>query len=177
MLRYSLGIKTLRLRTVIRERIGALGAALIWEFPEIMGTFVGVPIIRIIVYWGLYWGPLLLGNYHFLLGEHFETYKLRTLSMSLPKTDMLRRCPLQIPWIHIVITGFRVLWLCLPGRVAPWARCRLFMVDAYPKGQTPQKYNPCLRNPTWAPSISTYVKGPCLEKSSFPIPIHMRKQY
>ena len=29
-----------------------------------MGTFLGVPIIRIIVYWGLYWGPLILGNYH-----------------------------------------------------------------------------------------------------------------
>ena len=29
-----------------------------------MGTFLGVPIIRIIIYWGLYWGPLILGNYH-----------------------------------------------------------------------------------------------------------------
>ena len=27
------------------------------------GTFLGVPIIRTIVYWGLYWGPLILGNY------------------------------------------------------------------------------------------------------------------
>ena len=24
----------------------------------------GVPIIRTIVFWGLYWGPLILGNYH-----------------------------------------------------------------------------------------------------------------
>ena len=30
------------------------------------GTFFGVPIIRIIVSWGLYWGPLVLGNYHFI---------------------------------------------------------------------------------------------------------------
>ena len=29
-----------------------------------MGTFLVVPIIRIIIYWGLYWGPLILGNYH-----------------------------------------------------------------------------------------------------------------
>ena len=29
-----------------------------------MGTFLGVPIIRTIVYLGLYWGPLILGNYH-----------------------------------------------------------------------------------------------------------------
>ena len=36
-----------------------------WGFPKIRGTFLGVPIIRIriIVYWGLYWGPLILGNY------------------------------------------------------------------------------------------------------------------
>ena len=33
-------------------------------FPRIRGTFLGVPIIGIIIYWGLYWGPLILGNYH-----------------------------------------------------------------------------------------------------------------
>ena len=33
-------------------------------FPNIRGIFLGVPIIRSIVYWGLYWGPLILGNYH-----------------------------------------------------------------------------------------------------------------
>ena len=35
-----------------------------WGFPKIRGTFLGVPIIRTIVYWGLYWGPPILGNYH-----------------------------------------------------------------------------------------------------------------
>ena len=30
------------------------------------GTSSGVPIIRIIVYWGLYWGHLILGNFHIL---------------------------------------------------------------------------------------------------------------
>ena len=34
----------------------------IWEFPKIRGTFLGVPIIRILVYWGLYWGPLIFGK-------------------------------------------------------------------------------------------------------------------
>ena len=34
-----------------------------WGFPKIRGTIMGVPIIRIIVYWGLYWGTLILGNY------------------------------------------------------------------------------------------------------------------
>ena len=30
---------------------------LIWGFPKIRGTILGVPIIRTIVFWGLYWGP------------------------------------------------------------------------------------------------------------------------
>ena len=35
------------------------------EFPKIRSTFFwGVPKIRIIGYWGLYEGPLALGNYH-----------------------------------------------------------------------------------------------------------------
>ena len=29
----------------------------IWEFPKIKGTILGVPIIRTIVFWGLYWDP------------------------------------------------------------------------------------------------------------------------
>ena len=31
---------------------------------KIRGTFLGAPILRIIIFWGLYWGPLILGNYH-----------------------------------------------------------------------------------------------------------------
>ena len=32
---------------------------------RIRGTFfLGGPIIRIIIYWGLYWGPPIMGNYH-----------------------------------------------------------------------------------------------------------------
>ena len=30
----------------------------IWGFPKSRGTILGVPIIRIIVFWGLYWVPL-----------------------------------------------------------------------------------------------------------------------
>ena len=33
-------------------------------FPKIGGTILGVSIIRTIVYWGLNWGPLILGKYH-----------------------------------------------------------------------------------------------------------------
>ena len=37
---------------------------LIWGCPKIRGTSLGVPILRTVVFWGLYWGPLNLGHYH-----------------------------------------------------------------------------------------------------------------
>ena len=36
----------------------------IWGFPKIRGTFLGVPIIRTVVFLRLYWGSPILGNYH-----------------------------------------------------------------------------------------------------------------
>ena len=36
----------------------------LWGCPKIRGTLLGVPMIRIIVLWDLYWGPLILGSYH-----------------------------------------------------------------------------------------------------------------
>ena len=38
----------------------------IWEFPKIRGVLLGFPIIRIIVFWGLCWGPPILGNSHMI---------------------------------------------------------------------------------------------------------------
>ena len=35
-------------------------------FPELGVTFWGVPNIRTIVFWGLYWDPPILGNYQIL---------------------------------------------------------------------------------------------------------------
>ena len=32
-------------------------------FPKLGVPFLGVPMIRTIVFWGLYWGPLILGKY------------------------------------------------------------------------------------------------------------------
>ena len=32
--------------------------------PKIRGTFLAVPIIRIIILGGLYWVPTIWGNYH-----------------------------------------------------------------------------------------------------------------
>ena len=48
-------------------RVGEDLTRLIWGFTKIRGTILGVPIvpiIRIIIFWGLHWGPLILGNYH-----------------------------------------------------------------------------------------------------------------
>ena len=33
-------------------------------FPKLGIPFLGVPMMRTILYWGLYWGTLILGNYH-----------------------------------------------------------------------------------------------------------------
>ena len=44
---------------------------MIWGFPKIWGTILGVPIIRTIVFLGLHWGPLILGNYHLVWGLGF----------------------------------------------------------------------------------------------------------
>ena len=36
---------------------------IMWRFPKVTGTVLGVPMTRII-YWDLDWGPLTLGNHH-----------------------------------------------------------------------------------------------------------------
>ena len=46
-----------RCRT-ITQVLDVHSSVTIWGFPKIRGTLLGVPIIRVIVYWGLYWGPL-----------------------------------------------------------------------------------------------------------------------
>ena len=38
------------------------------NFPKLGGTFLGVPIFRIIVCWGLCWGPVFLGTTRFSTG-------------------------------------------------------------------------------------------------------------
>ena len=35
--------------------------------PKIRDTFLGFPIYRTIVFWGLYWGPPIFGNYHLIV--------------------------------------------------------------------------------------------------------------
>ena len=50
------------------------GSSSNWGFPETMGTFLGAPIVRIMVYWG----PPFLGNYQIYL-------EFKLLSLSVPR--------------------------------------------------------------------------------------------
>ena len=34
------------------------------SYSGFMGTILGVPTVRIIAYWALYWGPIILGHCH-----------------------------------------------------------------------------------------------------------------
>ena len=54
------------------RRLGSKSLDKIWEFAKIRGTILGVPIIRVVVCWGLYWGPPILGNYH--MGGGVQNY-------------------------------------------------------------------------------------------------------
>ena len=45
------------------------------DFPKLGVPCLGVPLIRTIVYWGLYWGPLILGSYH--MGRSIRESSLR----------------------------------------------------------------------------------------------------
>ena len=53
----------LRLRQPLLLVQPCVTKAAMWGLPNIRGTILGIPIVRTIVYWGLYWGPLILGNY------------------------------------------------------------------------------------------------------------------
>ena len=44
-------------------------------FPKIRDTILGVPVIRTIVFGSLYWGPLMLGNYHLEVHGDFITLR------------------------------------------------------------------------------------------------------
>ena len=50
-----------------RERLRA-NSCYFGGFPKFRGTLLGVPIIRTIVFWALYRGTPILGNYHLGLG-------------------------------------------------------------------------------------------------------------
>ena len=72
-----------------------------WGFPRIRGTLLGVLIIRTIVYWGLYWGPPMLGNYHVQarVDHHGMT------SSSSQWTFKWARAPCGLVLCHVEDTG------------------------------------------------------------------------
>ena len=55
-----------------RPHTYTISCVYIWGFPKTLGTFLGVPIIRTIVCWGLDWGPPILGNYHMYIYIYIE---------------------------------------------------------------------------------------------------------
>ena len=76
-----------------------VAACHIWGFPKIRGTLLGVPIRRTIVFWGLYWGPLILGNYH------LPSFKIaRASSMSL-------EAQLPIYWVSDLKSLYELYYL------------------------------------------------------------------
>ena len=60
---------------------------MIWGFPQNRGTILGVPIIRIIIYWGLYWGPPILRNYH--LGFRVQVFGFQDSRVGRPQMQLL----------------------------------------------------------------------------------------
>ena len=65
----------------------------IWGVPKIRGTILGVLTTRIIIYWGQYWGPPILGNYHIPLPKESKSCGSAAISNSLP-----RRPVVAMPW-------------------------------------------------------------------------------
>ena len=72
----------------------------IWGFPKIRGTFLGVPIIRIIIFWGLYWGPSILGNYHLtkIRPTTVSSWNLKHCNPQAlrPEPEILRNSPKKV---------------------------------------------------------------------------------
>ena len=52
-------------------------------FPKIRGTILRVPIIRTIIYWGLYWGRPILGNYHLIKQEFGASSDVSSICSSM----------------------------------------------------------------------------------------------
>ena len=67
---------------------------LVWGFPKIKGTFLGVPIIRTIVLWGLYWGPPILGNYHIIPNAASQTRAMMHARAQDEKAETIGPCEL-----------------------------------------------------------------------------------
>ena len=63
----------------------------IWGFPISRGTLLGVPIIRILVVWSIFWVPPILGNYHIILDRHVVNCTCSTKAWISSHPQYLRR--------------------------------------------------------------------------------------
>ena len=55
----------------------------IWGFPKMRGTILNVLIIKTVIYWGLYWDPPILGNYHIFVGRQDHGWILHRTRVSI----------------------------------------------------------------------------------------------
>ena len=63
-----------------------------WQLPKIRGTFWGVPIrIRIVMFWGPYWGPPIWGNYH--VSSHHQVWR-----STAPHSENYQACDKYLGW-------------------------------------------------------------------------------
>ena len=77
----------------------------IWEFPKIRGTIWGVPILRIIVFWGLHWGPLILGNYHI---RDYRVLGCEAAAMKSGLPPCVREPEAALWWICSAVRGWQM---------------------------------------------------------------------
>ena len=73
-------------------------------FPKIRCTFLGVPIIRIRVFWCLYWGPPIQGNY-----QMFTDLGFRVSGLGFESRFGVR------DWIYLKDLKFPQVWLRFGG--------------------------------------------------------------
>ena len=65
------------------------GRYAIWGLPKIRGTLLGFLVIRMIISWGLYSGPPILGNYHMTLGSKLCCFRGRVPSLESTPSPLL----------------------------------------------------------------------------------------
>ena len=86
-------------------------------FPKITGTSLGIPVIKTIVYWGLYWGTL---NFRKLPDRSFgaarsckkcEAPLFQHLKLLLVLENRCISCELMLQWLLCLVS-----WLAPLGR-------------------------------------------------------------
>ena len=53
-----------QIEKTVENQVEALIIQCLIGIERIRGAFLGVPIKRVVMHWGVYWSPLARGNYH-----------------------------------------------------------------------------------------------------------------